>query len=221
MYVDPSGHIAFWLLAGIVVGTIGLIGGGTYAGIKSYEAGNAGWDLVGDIALGALVGGAVGFAAGALAGAGISGALTGSFASSVKNVIAGGIRVYQMAKYGGGTAAAYMMLDNLYQSFNHTQHVFWSGGDIAMNRALDYATRTGGTTLEMTGTGAYLSTYFSGQYYNPLAWNIASQNFANQVGAGETVRAILYYPGMRESAIWFDELQILLERLAEIVRGGL
>ena len=56
-YIDPSGHIAFWLACGLVLGAIGLIGGGTYAGIKSYEAGNTGWDLVGDIALGAVVGG--------------------------------------------------------------------------------------------------------------------------------------------------------------------
>ena len=76
-------------------------------------------------------------------------------------------------------------------------------------------------SLEMTGTGAYLSTYFSGKYYNPLAWNIASQNFANQVYYGEIVRAILYYPGMRESAIWFTEETILLQRLVEIIRGGL
>ena len=65
------------------------------------------------------------------------------------------------------------------------------------------------------------STYFSGQSYNPLAWNIPSQNFANQVHYGETVRAILYYPGMRETAIWFSEEVILLQRLAEIIRGGL
>ena len=49
------------------------------------------------------IGGAVGFAAGALLGAGISGALTGSFALGVKDAVAGGIRVYRMAKYGGGT----------------------------------------------------------------------------------------------------------------------
>jgi hypothetical protein len=68
---------------------------------------------------------------------------------------------------------------------------------------------------------AYLQTYFSGQYYNPLAWNIASQNFANQVNYGETVRAILFYNDMRQGAIWFSEEAILLERLAEIIRGGL
>jgi hypothetical protein len=126
-----------------------------------------------------------------------------------------------MAKYGGGAAATYMMLDNLSQSFHHTEHVFWSGGDVAMNRALNYASQNGAKTLEMTNTGAYLSTYFSGESYNPLAWNIASQNFANQVHYGETVRAILYYPGMRETAIWFSEEVILLQRLAEIIRGGL
>ena len=38
-----------------------------------------------------------------------------------------------------------------------------------------------------------------------LVGNIASQNFANQVHYGEIVRAILYYPGMRETAIWFSE----------------
>ena len=218
---DPSGHIALWLLGGIVLGAIGLIGGGVYAGVKSSQAGNSGWSLIGDIALGSIVGGVAGFAAGALLGAGISGALTGSFASSVKDVIAGGIRVYQMAKYGGGAAASYMMLDNLSQSFHHTEHVFWSGGDIAMNRALDYASQNGAKTLEMTNTGSYLSTYFSGESFNPLAWNIASQNFANQVHYGETVRAILYYPGMRETAIWFSEEVILLKRLVEIILGGL
>ena len=61
-----------WLIGGIVLGASGLIGGGVYAGVKSSQAGNTGWDLVGDIALGVLIGGVVGFAAGALLGAGIS-----------------------------------------------------------------------------------------------------------------------------------------------------
>ena len=53
-----------------------------------------------------------------------------------------------------------------------------------------------------------------------LLWDIASKNFAYQVGYGELVRAILYYPGMRESAIWFTEKVVLLERLANIIIGG-
>jgi hypothetical protein len=62
----------------------------------------------------------------------------------------------------------------------------------------------------MTNTGAYLSTYFSGQSFNPLAWYIKSQNFANQVHYRETLRAI-----------WFSEEVILLQRLVEIIIGGL
>ncbi len=216
-YADPSGHMAFWLACGLVLGAIGLIGGGVYAGVKSYEAGNTGLDLVGDIALGALVGGAGGFATGALLGAGISGALTGSFASGVKDVVIGGIRVYQMAKYGGATAAGYMMLDNLSNLFNNSLRVFWSGGDVAKNRAMSFAQNNGGITLEMTRLGKYLET----KPYNPDAWMYASQNFANQVRYGDTVRAILYYNGMRPDAIWFSEEAILIQRLVEIIRGGL
>ena len=36
-YYDPSGHIALWLLGGIVLSAIGLIGGGVYAGVKSSQ----------------------------------------------------------------------------------------------------------------------------------------------------------------------------------------
>lgn len=131
--------------------------------------------------------------------------------------MAGGIRVYQMAKYGGATAAGYMMLDNLSNSFNNSLHVFWSGGDVAKNRAMSFAQNNGGITLEMTRLGKYLET----KPYNPDAWMYASQNFANQVRYGDTVRAILYYNGMRPDAIWFSEEAILIQRLVEIIRGGL
>ena len=187
-YYDPSGHIALWLLCGIILGAIGLIGGGIYAGVKSSRAGNTGWDVVGDVALGGLIGGAIGFTVGALIGAGISGALTGSFASPVKDVIAGGIRIYQMAKCGGATAAGYMVLDNLSNSFHNYLHVFWSGGDVAKERAMSFAQNNGGITLEMTRLGKYLEK----KPYNPDAWMYASQNFANQVRYGDTVRAIFY-----------------------------
>ena len=216
-YYDPSGHIALWLLCGIILGAIGLIGGGIYAGVKSSRAGNTGWDVVGDVALGGLIGGAIGFTVGALIGAGISGALTGSFASPVKDVIAGGIRIYQMAKCGGATAAGYMVLDNLSNSFHNYLHVFWSGKDFAKERAMSFAQNNGGITLEMTRLGKYLET----KPYNPDAWMYASQNFANQVRYGDTVRAILYYGQMRPDAIWFSEEAILIQRLVEIIRGGL
>ena len=113
-YIDPSGHIAFWLACGLVLGAIGLIGGGTYAGIKSYEAGNTGWDLVGDIALGAVVGGAAGFAAGALLGAGASILLTGSAGSAVGVVFNGAKGLAWAYSLGGPGAALGYCMNNIY-----------------------------------------------------------------------------------------------------------
>ena len=216
-YADPSGHLAFWLAAGLVIGVVGLIGGGTYAGIKSSQSGNTGWDLVSDIAFGAVIGGIVGFAAGAIIGAGVSGLLTGSFLSSVQAVKAGAILTYQMFRAGGLAAGVYMMLDNLSNAFNSPLHVFWSGGDIAKNQSMSYANQNCGITLEMTRLGKYLETL----PYNPQLWDYASQNFANQVSNNGIVRAILYYPGMRVDAIWFTEKEILIKKMVEIIIGSL
>lgn len=36
-YIDSSGHIAFWLACGIVVGIIGVLAGGFYAYNKSKK----------------------------------------------------------------------------------------------------------------------------------------------------------------------------------------
>ena len=216
-YADPSGHLAFWLAAGLVIGAIGLIGGGIYTGIKSSQAGNTGWDLVSDIAFGAAIGGIVGFVTGALVGAGVSGLLTGSFLSSVEAVKAGATLTYQMFRAGGVLAAGYMMLDNLSNAFFNHLHVFWSGGDVAKNQAMSYANQNGGITLEMTRLGKYLETL----PYNRQLWEYASQNFANQVSNNGIVRAILYYPEMSEYAIWFIEKEILIKKMVEIIIGSL
>ena len=53
MNVDPTGES--WILALIILG-IGAIAGGTYMGIKSYNDGNRGWEVVSDIAVGVGVG---------------------------------------------------------------------------------------------------------------------------------------------------------------------
>jgi len=214
MYLDPNGHIAFWLLAGIIVGAIGLVCGGVYAGTKSYDAGHRGWELVGDVALGAVVGGAIGFAIGALFGATASGALTGSFTATVKEVFAGLARVYQMAKYGGGVAAGYMVLDNLHNSFKPAQHIFWSGGDIVMNKALNYAQTSGGITLNMTRLGRYLTQYnFSRQL-----WEIASANYANQVLSGNIFCVVANLNNIDANSIWLKiEHTILIKKSIEII----
>lgn len=39
---------------------VGAVVGGTVAGVSSYNNGNTGWELVGDVLGGALIGGAIG-----------------------------------------------------------------------------------------------------------------------------------------------------------------
>ncbi len=68
----------------------------------------------------------------------------------------------------------------------------------------------------MTHIGSYLESLS----YNRTAWVIASQNFANQVSNGATVRAILYYPGMSYDSIWFSEAKIIFDKAVEIIYGA-
>lgn len=221
IFFDPNGNFAFL----IIVGLIGLvIGAGIGAGI-GLSKGHTGWQLVGDIALGGLIGGVVGL----VVGAGISGALTGSFFSNWVAVKAGAKLVYGMYKVAGLTAAGYMMLDNLGNSFNQFTHVFYSGGylnengevvDISKSRAAELANYLGGKTIDMTWTGTYLTNM--GYAANHPAWAIASANFANQVSQYGTVYAVLYYPGMSESSVWLTtELEVLAKKIVEIIIGGL
>ena len=86
MFADPSGHMALWLLCGIVFGVIGAIIGAIYAGVNSSQAGNTGWDLVGDIAIGALIGAAIGFLIGALIGLTVSYLTTGTATASINDI---------------------------------------------------------------------------------------------------------------------------------------
>ena len=53
---------------------------------------------------------------------------------------------------------------NLYSKVisSNTNRVFWSGGGDALSAAMEYATTTGGTTLEMTGVGRTLSSIGKG-----------------------------------------------------------
>ena len=197
-YADPSGHMAFWLAAGLFVAGLGLIAGGAYAGISSYESGDRGWNLVGDIALGGLIGGIAGFAIGASLGAGASGLLTGSFVSSVRLVKAGAIMTYQMAKVGGTIAAWYMMADNWANSLHHTTHIFWSGGDLSKNGGKYLSSYVNGITLDMTKLGQYLEK----RNVPYEAWIIASQNFANQVPYGGTVFSFQNMAIVNPTSIW-------------------
>ena len=101
MYADPSGHFP---VAALIIGTlIGLASGGLLSGLKSYDDGNRGWELVGDIAAGALTGAALGasLTLGGLVGIG---AITGktiaiSLASSTIVSFGAGMGSYALDKW--------------------------------------------------------------------------------------------------------------------------
>jgi hypothetical protein len=212
MYSDGSGNFPFLALTAI----IGAVIGGVAIGVTSYQNGARGWEVAGWTVLGATGGGLIGAGLGAF----VAGAMAGSFAASCGAVKAGALAVYNMAIVAGLTGAWYMMFDNLSNSFYYTTHVFWSGGDVARNKAEVFAMDIGGKTLEMTKLGQYLEKYFSGPNYNQIVWEIASMNFANQVKFNDFVYAFLYYPEMRENGIWMKEMLELLKKAVEIIKGG-
>ena len=214
-YADPSGHMAFWLAAGLFVAGIGLIGGATYAGISSYNAGNTGCNLVGDIALGGLIGGVAGFVIGALGGAGAAALFAGNFMAETATFFAGVTYAFKMLSAGGITATLYMLGDNLINSVHYSTHVFWSGGEAPMNAASYLSKYVNGISLEMTLLGRYLT-------YNNIrlddAWMIASQNFANQVSIGGTVFSIQNIGGIGIDSFWaLYEYPILLKKNVHIL----
>ena len=83
-----------------------------------------------------------------------------------------------------------------------------------MNGGNYLAKDVGGTTLEMTRLGQYLTNH-SVKYE---AWKIASANFANQVSNGSTVFAIQNINGISITSTWATtEYPILVKKAAEII----
>ena len=73
----------------------------------------------------------------------------------------------------------------------------------------------------MIRLGKYLEAHFTGSSFDRQVWVYASQNYANQVKAADTVRAILYYPAMSPNGIWFLEEIALLKKNVQIIIGSL
>ena len=94
MNIDPEG--TFFLTALLIGALVGVVIGGTVAGIKAAEEGLEGWDLVGEVAKGALIGGATG----AVGGAGIG--LIGAGAAAIGG---GSMALIGGATLSGGAAA--------------------------------------------------------------------------------------------------------------------
>ena len=211
MYYDPTGHLAFFIITAIIGAVIGL-------GLTAYsDYADDGKIFNGSISLWSYLGNTlVCGAIGAFAGAFVSAATTANIFSTATSVLRGAQTLYSFYKTVGATGAVYMMLDNLQNAVHYIPHVFWSGGDVAKNAAAEFAKINGYTTLEMTRVGQYLE----GMAYNPKAWELASYNFAHQVPNFSTVHAILYYPQMRENAIWYtQEIIELSKRMINIIFG--
>ncbi len=97
--------------------------------------------------------------------------------------------------------------------------VFWSGGDNAMNVAMNYAKSTGGTTLEMTRAGQNLQNLITTRNIpwseaRPM-WERLSSVYAR--GANGTVH---FFPGatVKPESIWLNiEKPILINNGVKII----
>ena len=213
MYVDSEGNIAFCILCGLILGGAGLIGGGIYSGIKSYDNGRRGWKLIGSIAIGSLIGGALGFCAGTLVGAGFAGFTAGQFGASVSQVCVGVKTLYALGKNIGIMASIYGVCDNFMNAINNYTHVFWSGY-YTQEAGNNLANDVGGKTIEMTKLGNYISGIENANEKG--YWELASRLFANQVKYGDTAYVILNYP-LRDGNIWETVEQPMLKEVVEII----
>ena len=98
-YYDPSGHFAISTLIILGLIAVGAVVGGTVVGVNSYNNGNRGWELAGDILGGALIGGAIGGIVGYFAAPGIAAMLSSTGTIGEALAFAGG-----MGSTGAGIA---------------------------------------------------------------------------------------------------------------------
>jgi hypothetical protein len=175
-----------------------------YADNKQFDL-HWGWYLGAGL-LGALIGAGLGAITSAL--------LTGSFGSNISSVFAGAKLLGNMVKAGGVHASAIMVSDNFRNALHQPTHVFWSGGDIAMNGGKSLAQNINGTTLEMTKLGQYLTNNSA----SIDVWKIASANFAQQVSPGSVVFSVQNIAGLSINGIWATiEFPILAKRGIDIL----
>lgn len=90
--------------------------------------------------------------------------------------------------------------------------VFWSGGNIAKNAAMDFAKTNGLKTLEMTTRGRIMNaahSYLPRSASRPI-WDNLSRNFAN--GAKGQAHFFTTPAGPRSSSIWLNVEKPVLQR---------
>ena len=98
MYVDPSGCFALTTIIILTLIAVGVVAGGTAAGVISYSKGYRGWELAGHIFIGAVIGGLIGAAIGYFAAPTIAGLLTST------GTIGGSLVLVGWGAVGGGIA---------------------------------------------------------------------------------------------------------------------
>ena len=98
--------------------------------------------------------------------------------------------IYNTAKEGGKAAA------------KGGGRVFWSGGDVAKNAAMDFAKSNGMKTLEMTTGGRIMnsvSPYLPRSISSPI-WDGLSRNFGR--GASENINVFQNAAGVSLKSTW-------------------
>ena len=105
MFVDPDGHLPFFVITAAVGAIIGAVVGG-------YIAASNGGNVWAGIGIGATAGGLIGLGAGAAAGA----LLAGSVTATTGAVVAGGNTLITTVSAGGGAAGVAYIVDNLSQA---------------------------------------------------------------------------------------------------------
>jgi RHS repeat-associated protein len=95
-------------------------------------------------------------------------------------------------------------LSSVYSSIitSNTNRVFWSGGEAAMKASINFASKNGAKSLEMTGVGKTLTTmgkYLPWNVMKPL-WRVTSSAFAN--GAEGTANVFINMEKYNAEGIW-------------------
>ncbi|HEX8576639.1 MAG TPA: hypothetical protein VF677_10145 [Flavobacterium sp.] len=102
----------------------------------------------------------------------------------------------------GGGSGSIKGLKNLLKGAQGGERVFWSGGDIAKNAAMDFAKSNGMKTLEMTKRGRimnFISPYLPRSISGPI-WDSLSKNFAR--GASGDINVFQNAAGVSLKSTW-------------------
>ena len=206
---DETGNLPFFAITAAIGAVVGAVVGGVVA---AKNGGNI-WAGIG---IGAAVGGLVGAGLGAATGV----MLAGSPIATTSAVVSGAKMLATAVSAGGVGAGASLIADNISRSVNNVGTVLYSGGEQARQAATNFASNTGGTTIDSTVIGqvANAVTKLPGSDFTAV-WSQASATFCNQ--ASGVVNAFVSNGAYRgvDSIFWSVEMPTLLNnpRVIEVI----